>query len=56
MIATRKVDFLPPAQENTLTDRTKRTANNDVVVVFDLEKKDFRSFRLDSILGVDVNV
>lgn len=36
------------------TKKTGRPSNPDVTVVFDLEKNDWRSFRNDLVLGIEL--
>ena len=38
---------------NKKTDRTKE-ANNDIVPVFDVEKNEWRSFRVDSVQSISL--
>lgn len=53
MLCTTKVDMVVPYEKKT--DRTK-PENKDVQFVFDLEKKEWRSFRYDSVKGFVANV
>ena len=46
MKCTLKEDVVVPYSKKT--DRTKET-NNDIIPVFDVEKNEWRSFRVDSI-------
>lgn len=53
MICTTKRDLVIPYEKKT--DRTK-PENNETCFVFDLEKKEWRSFRYDSVKGFAANV
>lgn len=55
MICTLKMDILKEhdALPNKSSNGSKRRINEDVVCVFDLEKKDWRSFRIDSLHTVE---
>lgn len=46
MVCTLKEDIVPQYEKTT---SRKKKINNDVVAAFDLNKKEWRSFRLDSI-------
>lgn len=50
MKATLQTEFLPiqkPKKEGTVA----RKPNDEVIAVFDTEKKEFRSFRIDSVIS-----
>ena len=53
MLCTTKRDMVVEYEKKT--DRTK-PENNEVCFVFDLEKKEWRSFRYDSVKGFAANV
>ena len=55
MICTLKKDILKEhdALSNRSSNGSKRRINEDVVRVFDLEKKAWRSFRIDSLHTVE---
>lgn len=42
----------PPVVEKTATTTSTRKQSEDIITVFDTEKQDWRSFRLDSIIEV----
>ena len=50
LICTLKADLLPP-QTDLEEAVQKKTPNPDVLAVWDLENKGWRSFRYDSIIG-----
>jgi hypothetical protein len=49
MICTLKPDALPAQVD--LEESIPRKTNDDVMAVFDVEKQDWRSFRLDSVIN-----
>jgi len=49
MICTLKNDLLPIVEQDP--NKPKKAENPDVLPVWDLENKAFRSFRLDSIIS-----
>jgi WYL_2, Sm-like SH3 beta-barrel fold len=51
MKCTLKEDLVVPYSKKT--DRTKE-ANNDIVPVFDVEKNEWRSFRVDSVQSISL--
>lgn len=53
MNCTLKEDIVEPYEKKT--DKVK-ARNEDVLPVFDLDKKAWRSFRLDSILSVNFTI
>jgi len=50
MICTLNPDKLPP-QVDLEEEIQKRKPNENVLAVYDMEKKDWRSFRIDSIIS-----
>jgi hypothetical protein len=54
LICTLKPDLLP-VQTDLEEAVQKKTANPDVLAVWDIENKGWRSFRYDSILGYMVH-
>ncbi len=50
MLCTLKEKYLPQQTVEETHSISKALAANNLVTVWDLEKKDWRSFRLDSIL------
>lgn len=52
MTCTLKPDLLP-IKENKESTRTK-AENNDVLAVWDLEQKAFRSFRINSLIEYSI--
>ena len=52
MMATLCPDFMPKKKTKTLVENKK--VNEDICVVYDTEKEDFRSFRYDSVLDARV--
>ena len=53
MICTLREDIVVPHEKTT--DRVKEV-NEEVLAVWDCEKNAWRSFRVDSIIGVHVNM
>jgi hypothetical protein len=49
MICTLRPDALPAQVD--LEESIPRKTNDDVMAVFDVEKQDWRSFRLDSVIN-----
>lgn len=50
MQCTLKEDLLPPAEKtDPLSQKKVRSVTEEVVVVWDVEKEGWRSFRLDSV-------
>lgn len=51
---TLRFDLLPPPPEPVegATPKKQRTLSEDVINAFDLEKQEWRSFRVDSIISV----
>jgi len=47
MLCTLKEKYLP---QQTVEEHTERKPSDTLVIVWDLEKKDWRSFRYDSVL------
>jgi hypothetical protein len=50
MVCTLDPDFLPPAKPLKDQKRPARRPNPDTCVVYDLERKDWRSFRFDTVI------
>ena len=46
MNATLRIDLLPPQKENT---KSRKESADDVVKVFDLDKRSWRSFKIDRL-------
>lgn len=53
MNCTLKEGVVPPHEKKT--ERTKKV-NENVLPVFDIDKKEWRSFRLDSILSISFTI
>jgi len=51
MHCTLKPDLLPPADETHAN--VAKAVNEEVIAVWDLDKKGWRSFRLDSVVSID---
>lgn len=49
MNCTLSKDVVPPATKDPLTQTKVRKLNEDVMVVWDTDKNDWRSFRLDQV-------
>lgn len=47
-------NLLPPKKGGKAKNKVKRKSNPEVVSVFDLEANEWRAFRLDSLLKVDI--
>lgn len=56
MLCTLRPDLLPPLAPNTLAGEPTIKSNPESIAVWDLEQKGWRSFRIDSILGVEVRL
>lgn len=54
MLCTLQADHLPPLVEGK--EKKERKVNPDIMSVYDIDAKGWRSFRLDSILEVNENV
>jgi len=52
MSCTLRESFLPEITKEGATTEAKKAVNGDVLPVFDVEKKGWRSFRFDSIKNV----
>lgn len=52
MKCTLNESLMLPLPSEKETTRTKKT-NDNVLAVYDMEKESWRSFRLDSIIGVE---
>lgn len=48
---TLKSEYLPPMKEEK-EDSPKRKVSLETVAVFDVDKQDWRSFRLDSVVSI----
>lgn len=53
MNCTLKEGFITPSEKKT--EKPKKV-NENVLPVFDIDKKEWRSFRLDSILSISFNI
>lgn len=49
MICTLMPEFLPVRQEDTTASSAKSPASDTVVTVWDLDKQEWRSFKVDSV-------
>ena len=54
LTGTLKEDLLPIREVSDKEVNRNRAVNNEVQVVYDLEKKEFRSFRKDSVIAYRV--
>jgi hypothetical protein len=55
MMATLDSNEIPASPQNTGTGtRTKRAPNPNLMVVYDVEAKGWRSFKVDSVIGFDI--
>lgn len=55
MVCTLNDDIVPPAtKEDPLTQKKVRAINEEVQVVYDVEKDGWRSFRWDSLVEYNV--
>ena len=55
MVCTLNEDLTPPAKkEDPLSQKKVRAVNEEVQVVYDVEKDGWRSFRWDHLLGFNV--
>lgn len=52
MICTLDQDFLPEMEEKDGEKKKERKINEEVLPVYDLQKKGWRSFRIDSVIEV----
>lgn len=52
MICTLDQDFLPEMEEKDGEKKKERKVNEEVLPVYDLQKKGWRSFRVDSVTEV----
>ena len=56
MVCTLNDDIVPPAtKEEPLTQKKVRAINEEVQVVYDVEKDGWRSFRWDSLVEYNVH-
>lgn len=53
MLCTLKEDYLPALKEPATP---KKSENDDVLAVWDLDKNAFRSFRIDSVIEYKENL
>ena len=53
MLCTLREDLLPPVVEPTTTKR-QHDANDEVVAVYDLDAAGWRSFRIDSVIKMEI--
>jgi hypothetical protein len=53
MRCTLRPDHLPaPSVAESVLPKTKREENPNIIAVWDIDKKDWRSFRVDSIIDM----
>ena len=53
MRCTLRPDYLPaPSVAESVLTKTKRDENPNIIAVWDIEKKDWRSFRIDSVIDM----
>jgi hypothetical protein len=55
MICTRDFDYISKSSDNWKTPKGKRVPNKNIIVVWDLEKDMWRSFRIQSILSIKLD-
>ena len=53
MRCTLREDLLPPVIESATT-KGQHDANDEVVAVYDLDAEGWRSFRIDSVIKMDI--
>ena len=53
MLCTLMSDYLPTVEPLDESQKVPRKDNDDVLAVWDMDKKAWRSFRLDSIINID---
>ena len=53
MVCTLQSDYLPPVDPVKAATAAAKPANDEVVVVWDLEAEGWRSFRVDSVISVE---
>ena len=53
MRCTLRDDLIPPASKDPVTQKKVREVNEEVVVVWDLEKESWRSFRIDRMNSME---
>ena len=53
MRCTLRVDLLPPIVEGTTTKHRHETSD-EVIAVYDLDAEGWRSFRIDSLIKMDI--
>ena len=53
MLCTLMSDYLPTVEPLDESPKVPRKDNDDVLAVWDMDKKAWRSFRLDSIINID---
>ena len=51
MRCTLSEGYVPPPSKDPLTQKKVRAVNEEVQVVWDMDKEDWRSFRWDSVTG-----
>ena len=54
MSCTLRPDKLPPLKEVTEENQAQRKQSDTSIAVYDLEKNDWRSFRVDSVTDVQI--
>jgi hypothetical protein len=53
MLCSLFPDYLPKTEKNS-TKTTKKKPSSDIIVVFDLEKSSWRSFKVKSVTNTEV--
>ena len=53
MCCTLKKDLIPPPDKDPVNQKKVREINEEVIVVWDLEKEAWRSFRLDRLNSME---
>jgi len=56
MLCTLKQGKLPRREVTEGKDRPNKEPNQDIIPVFDMEKKAWRSFRVDSVTGFSFSI
>mgnify|MGYP003330286186 FL=1 len=56
MLCTLREDRLPPIVEDENAEKKKRKYNPDVLPVWDVEKSSWRSFRIDSVEFIKIDM
>jgi len=55
MLCTLREDHLPTIVEDENTNKKTRKSNRDVLPVWDIEKKAWRSFRIDAVEFIKID-